>query len=63
MLAKETMAISNFLKEIMAQKDNKEDTKNMANTRDTLAMPPTKIKMQLMAFKNKRRLSYCSRRI
>ena len=36
MLASETMAISNFLKEVMAQKDNTEDTKNMANTRDTL---------------------------
>ena len=36
MLATETMAISNFLKEVMAQKDNTEDTKNMANTRDTL---------------------------
>ena len=35
-LATETMAISNFLKEVMAQKDNTEDTKNMANTRDTL---------------------------
>ena len=36
MLASETMAISNFLKGVMAQKDNTEDTKNMANTRDTL---------------------------
>jgi len=36
MLASETMAISNFFKEVMAQKDNTVDTKNMANTRDTL---------------------------
>ena len=36
MLATETMAISNFFKEVMAQKDNSEETKNMANTRDTL---------------------------
>ena len=36
MLASDTMAISNFLKEVMEQKDNKEGTKNMANTRDTL---------------------------
>ena len=36
MLATETMAISNFFKEIMAQKYDTEDSKNMANTRDTL---------------------------
>lgn len=36
MLATETMAISNFLKEVMTQKYGKEDLKNMANTRDTL---------------------------
>ena len=36
MLATETMAISNFLKEVMTKKYGKDDLKNMANTRDTL---------------------------
>ena len=36
MLATETLAISNFLKEVMAKKDDLKETKNMANTRDTL---------------------------